>query len=64
MKHAFAISAHEQVKIRKMEEWNDMLEQWLDDPEAAANHMVFGLNLEQRRQARGNAGGKSLPTWV
>ena len=41
-----------------------MMEEWFDNPEAAANHMVFGMNLDQRRQARGNAGGKSVPTWV
>ena len=52
---ALAISAHETVKQRKMEEWNDMLEQWHDDPQAAANHMVLGMNIDQRRQARGNS---------
>ena len=40
------------------------MEEWFDNPEAAANHMVFGMNLDQRRQARGKAGGKSVPTWV
>ena len=60
---ALAISAHETVKLRKMEEWNDMLQQWQDDPQAAANHMVFGMNLDQRRQARGNS-KNSVPNWV
>jgi hypothetical protein len=41
-----------------------MQDEWLDDPQAAANHMVFGMNLDQRRQARQLAGKKSVPTWV
>jgi hypothetical protein len=61
---AMAISAHEAVKTRKMEEWNEMLAEWEDDPQAAANHMVFGMNLEQRRQAKGTSSGKPVPTWV
>jgi hypothetical protein len=61
---ALAISAHEAVKQRKQDEWQDMMEEWFDNPEAAANHMVFGMNVDQRRQARGNIGGKSVPTWV
>ncbi len=60
---ALAISAHEQVKLRKMEEWNDMMEQWFDDPQTATNHLVFGLNIDQRREARGSA-KTSVPNWV
>tara|TARA_B100000003_G_scaffold74515_1_gene66688 strand:+ start:5028 stop:6839 length:1812 start_codon:yes stop_codon:yes gene_type:complete len=60
---ALAISAHETVKLRKQEEWNDMLESWFDDPEAAANHMVLGMDIHQRRQARGNT-KNSVPNWV
>ncbi len=59
---ALAISAHESVKNRKMEEWNDMLSQWQDDPQAAANHMVLGMDINQRRQATGNP-KSSVPTW-
>ena len=61
---ALAISAYETVKLRKQEEWQDMQDEWLDDPQAAANHMVFGMNLDKRRQARQLAGKKSVPTWV
>ena len=61
---ALSISAQEQVKLRKRDEWNDMLEQWFDDPQSEANHMVLGLNLDQRKQARGLKDGKSVPTWV
>jgi len=61
---AMAISAYENVKLRKKEEWNDMMEAWADDPEAAANHMVFNMSLDQRKQARQLKGKSSVPTWV
>ena len=61
---ALAISAHETVKIRKREDWNDMMEAWADDPQSAANHMVFGFTLDQRKQARQQKTNKSVPTWV
>ena len=40
------------------------MEEWLDDPEAAATHMAFGMGLEQRQQANRLKGKKSVPTWV
>ena len=61
---ALAISAYEQVKLREREEFQDMLETWNDDPVSAANHLVLGMNLEQRREARGKNSGKSVPTWL
>jgi hypothetical protein len=61
---ALAISAYETVKLRKQEDWNDLQEAWLDDPQAAASHMAFGFSLDQRRQARQLAGKSSVPTWV
>ena len=60
---ALAISAQESINIRKREEWDDMLDAWLEDPEAAVNAMGFGMNLEQRRQARLERGKKVVPTW-
>jgi len=60
---ALAISAQEVVKERKREEWNDMLQAFLDDPQSETNHLVLGMSLDQKRLARG--GGKnSVPTWV
>jgi len=60
---AMGISAQEVVKERKREEWNDMLQAFLDDPQSETNHLVLGLNMDQKRQARG--GGKnSVPNWV
>jgi len=61
---ALAISAYEAIKTRKQEDWNDLMEEWLDDPQAAASHMAFGFNLDQRKQARTLEGKKSVPTWV
>ena len=59
-----AISAQQQIIDRKREEWNDLQQAWLDDPEQAANHMVFGMSLEQRQKARNLKGKTSVHTWV
>ena len=61
---AMAISAHEAVKQRKRDDWKDIMDEWLDDPQAAASHMAFGMNLDQRQRSRQLNGKKSLPTWV
>jgi hypothetical protein len=61
---ALAISAYETVKLRKQEEWLDLLDTWTDDPQSAANHMVLGLDLAQRKKARGINSGKGTPTWI
>ena len=60
---ALSISAHETVKLRKQEDWQDILDSWLDDPQSAANHMVFGMDLAQRQKARGLAGKGGTPLW-
>jgi hypothetical protein len=60
---ALGISALEEIKNRKRNEWNAMIEEMIDDPQASANHMVFGMNLDQRQQAKGNS-KNSIPTWV
>ena len=61
---AMGISALETVKDRKREEWKDILDSWTDDPQSMANHIVLGMDLKQRREARGKAGKKPLPTWI
>ena len=61
---ALSISAQRQIDLRKREEWDDILEQFLDDPQTSANHLVLGLDVNQRQQARGNQGNSSVPTWV
>ena len=60
---ALAISAQQQIKDRRHEEWIDHLEAWMDDPEAEANHMVLGMDLDQRREARGATRSHSH-TWM
>ncbi len=60
---SFAISADEQMKQDRRDEWNDMLEGFLDDPESSANHLVLGMDLNQRKEARGNTKSR-IPTWV
>ena len=61
---ALSISAQEAMKTRKRDEWNSMLEDFLEHPQSSANHLVFGMNKDQRSEARGKEGGKSVPTWV
>jgi hypothetical protein len=61
---AMSISAYEAVKMRRMEDWKDQLETFLDDPQSATNHLVLGFNLEQRRQARSGKKTSAIPTWV
>jgi len=60
---ALSISAQNEIKLRKRQEWEDILDAFLDDPQASANHLVLGLNMEQRQQALGNADGNSVPNW-
>ena len=60
---ALSISAQDQIALRKKEEWDNMLAEFLDDPEASANHMVLGLNLEQRREARGHGSQNDHYNW-
>ncbi len=41
-----------------------MLEAFVDDPQAATNHLVLNMNVNQRREARGLASGKTTPNWI
>ena len=61
---ALAISAERNIRDKKDLEFLEHLESWIDDPQAEANHMVLGMNLNQRREARGITKGKRVPTWV
>ena len=61
---AMSISANETIRIKKQEEWLDLMEAWVDDPQQTANHMVLGFDLDQRRKARQQKGKSSVPTWV
>ena len=61
---ALSISANQAIIDRKRDEWNDMLAQFLDDPQSSANHIVLGLNLDQRREANLKKGKKVVSTWI
>jgi len=61
---AMAISAQESIISRKRDDWQDMMEAFIDDPQSAVNHMAFGMDLNQRRQARNLNNKKILPTWI
>jgi hypothetical protein len=60
---ALGISAQEAIKERKRMEWNTMIQEMIDDPQASVNHMAFGMNLQQRQQALGES-KNSVHTWV
>ena len=60
---ALALSAEESIKDRRQQEWIDHLEAWMDDPQAEANHMVMGMDLDQRREARGSTKSHTH-TWM
>ena len=61
---SLSISAQAQIDLKKQEEWNDILEGFLDDPQSSANHLVLGMDLEQRQQARLKTSNKDAPNWV
>ena len=60
---ALHISALEAIKDRKHDEFMDQLEAFLDDPQSSANHLVLGMSLEQRQEARGLDTGNHVPNW-
>ncbi|MBO92826.1 MAG: hypothetical protein CMM27_13005 [Rhodospirillaceae bacterium] len=61
---ALSISANEAIKTRKREEWESLMKDAIDRPQASANHLVFGMNKDQRDQANLLEDNKSVPTWV
>ena len=61
---ALSISAQEAINTRKREEWNSLLEDFLENPHTSANHIAMGMDKDQRNKARGVETGKPLPTWV
>ena len=50
---ALSISAQDQIRLRKSEEWEYTLAEFLDNPQASANHLVMGYDLDQRRECMG-----------
>ena len=61
---ALSISANEAIKTRKREEWDSILEDFIDSPHRSANHLVFAMNKDQRNKANKIEDNNSVPTWV
>ncbi len=61
---ALSISAQEAINTRKRDEWNSMLADFIDSPQRSANHLVLGMDKDQRDQAMGQTEDSSVPTWV
>jgi hypothetical protein len=61
---SLSISAYEQMKLAKQDDWNDIMQSYLDDPQQATNHLVFGMDVNQRQQARLKNGNKTTHNWV
>ena len=61
---AMAISANEQMKLHRREDWKDMMDMFMDDPQTATDCIVFGMNMDQRQQVKLGKGKKSVHTWV
>jgi hypothetical protein len=61
---ALSISANEAIKTRKREEWDSILEDFIDSPHRSANHLVFAMNKDQRKKANKIEDNNSVPTWV
>ena len=60
---SLSISAQAQIDLKKQLEWEDILQGFLEDPQSSANHLVLGMDKDQRQQARFNQTGKSVPNW-
>ena len=61
---ALAISAQQSMIDRKREDWRDMEEAWLEDPQQAANYMALGMSFNQRQQSKLLKKGKAVHNWV
>ena len=61
---ALAISANQAMIDRRRDDWNDLQESWLDNPQQAANHLAFGMDLQTRQKARNLNGDKRSHRWV
>ena len=61
---AMSINAPDAINLRKREEWNSILEDFLTSPTRTANQLVLGMNKEQRDEANGLDGDSPVPTWT
>ena len=60
---ALSISADLQIKLRQQEEFQDLLDNFIDNPQSLTNHIVLGMVLQQRKKARGLEAKKPFPNW-
>jgi hypothetical protein len=60
---AMSISALDVVRERKAQEFTQLLIDTIEYPQESANHLVFGMNSEQRAASRGNT-KNIVPNWV
>ena len=58
---ALALSAQEIVNKRKRDDWNDLIQQMIEDPHTATQQLALGMTLEQRQSSRRN---NSVHNWV
>ena len=61
---ALAISAQQQMIDRRREDWYDLQEAWLENPQEAANQLAFGMDLQTRRKARQLNGSRTPNRWI
>ena len=61
---AMSINAIDAIKMRRRDEWNSLLQDFLTSPTRSANHLVLGMNKDQRDEANGLDQDGNTPTWV
>ena len=60
---AMSISALDVVRERKAQEFTQLLIDTIEYPQESANHLVLGMNSDQRAASRGNT-KNIVPNWV
>ena len=60
---ALSISAQQEIITRRQRDWQDIITHWEDDLDCFADHLVFNLDMDQRRQSRGEA-KNGVENWV
>jgi len=60
---ALSISAQQEIINKRQSDWQDIITHWEDDLDCFANHLVFNLDMDQRRQSRGEA-RNGVENWV
>ena len=61
---AMSISAYEQMKQGRQDDWNDIMQSYRDDPQQATNHLAFGMDINQRKKARIRNGDNRVHNWA